>query len=527
MIPTAQQQSIYDILAGNKKLRQTESGNISVNAVAGSGKTTTAVQAAKYASQRYGTIAFTAFNKAIAEELGKKLGGSAQASTLHSLGMRLVKSKIPSLQVDQFGKKYQKIAKAIYPNYFESRGAKSWLRPEMASLFALINLIRSQAILVDTLTQDLRDQVCKAADIQGITLPAKQYLDEVIGAAFHILEIGSDPQHIVEMDFADMIWLPVRLGIANKDYDLLFADEAQDFNPCQQKLILSVSANTVIVGDPYQSIMGWAGADTNSFKNLTTQLDAKSMPLSVCWRCPSSHLELARMLVPHIEARPDAIAGQINQITAYALAGQSKAGDLIICRNNAPLVGAAYNLMRLKVPCAVKGKSIGDDIVNLVVKLDPLDIKDLHSRLGRWNEREQKKLLDRDAHETAFDALKDKVECITELSQECETIEQMISLCRDLFTESEDVNKVNLSSIHRAKGLEADNVTLLRPDLMCTRAKDEEAFQQEKNLLYVALTRAKSHLVFADGSGASRPELNQWIGDIASRQMPKPRFSHR
>jgi superfamily I DNA/RNA helicase len=183
--------------------------------------------------------------------------------------------------------------------------------------------------------------------------------------------------------------------------------------------------------------------------------------------------------------------------------------------------------MRLKVPCAVKGKSIGDDIVNLVVKLDPLDIKDLHSRLGRWNEREQKKLLDRDAHETAFDALKDKVECITELSQECETIEQMISLCRDLFTESEDVNKVNLSSIHRAKGLEADNVTLLRPDLMCTRAKDEEAFQQEKNLLYVALTRAKSHLVFADGSGAGRPELNQWIGDIASRQMPKPRFSHR
>ena len=71
MIPTAQQQIIYDIISGHRKLRSTESGNISVDAVAGSGKTTTAVQAAKYASKRYKRIAFTAFNKGIAEELGK------------------------------------------------------------------------------------------------------------------------------------------------------------------------------------------------------------------------------------------------------------------------------------------------------------------------------------------------------------------------------------------------------------------------------------------------------------------------
>ena len=173
MIPTPQQQIIYDIISGHRKLRSSESGNISVDALAGSGKTTTAVQAAKYASKRYKRIAFTAFNKGIAEELGKKLQGSAESSTLHSLGMRLVKSKLPSLTVDSAGQKYRKIAVKEFPSYFESKGTRSFLKPQYASLFAIMNLIRSENFPIDTLTQDIKSEISRACDIQGVTLPSK------------------------------------------------------------------------------------------------------------------------------------------------------------------------------------------------------------------------------------------------------------------------------------------------------------------------------------------------------------------
>jgi superfamily I DNA/RNA helicase len=524
VIPTAQQQIIYDILSGHRKLRSTESGNISVDAVAGSGKTTTAVQAAKYASKRYKRIAFTAFNKGIAEELGKKLQGSAESSTLHSLGMRLVKSKLPSLTVDSGGQKYRKIATKEFPSYFESKGTRSFLKPQYASLFGILNLIRSENFPIETLTQEVKSQISNACDIQGISLPSREYVDEVIGAAFRCLEIGSDWSVISEMDFPDMIWLPVKMDIASKDFDLLFADEAQDFNRVQQQLILRVSENTVIVGDPYQSIMGWAGADSKSFRNLTNALHAKELPLSVCWRCPTSHLELARKLVPHIEASPSATEGVWDTIDSYTIAGRVAPGDLIICRNNAPLISVAYNLMRQKIPCMVKGKDIGADIINLIEKLDPFDMKDLNSRLSRWKEREQKKLLDRDAHESAFDALEDKVQTILELSSECDTVSEMTKLCEDLFKEKSDGEKIQLSSIHRAKGLEAETVVLLRPDLCCARAKDPEAYQQEKNLLYVGLTRAKRNLFVAGGVGGCGPDFPDWIEDVARRNMPRPKF---
>lgn len=519
MVPTAQQQAIYDIVSGNKKLRSSESGNLACNAVAGSGKTTTAVQAAKFACPRkYKNIGFTAFNKSIADELGRKLDGSAQASTLHALGNRLIRGQFPFVALNN--DKYRAIAKKEFKSYWKSEKGRGFLKPEYGSLFALIDLIRSQNIPVSALTQPLFKKVCGAADQQGIELPSKEFVHEVVGAAFRCLEIGADPSQLNEIDFGDMVWLPVHMGMGENIFDLLFADEAQDFNPLQQELVCRVSASTAVIGDPFQSIMGWAGADTDSFPNLSKRLKARQMPLSVCWRCPSSHLRLARLLVPHIQDRPNCPEGVVDEVDSYGVWKVAKPGDLIICRNNAPLVGTAYTLMREKIPCLVRGKDIGGNMIRLVEKLDPFDIKDLFSRLGRWKEREYKKLLDREADESAFNLVNDQYECVLELAQECDSISEFTDLCKTLFTDGDESGKVILSSVHRSKGLEADNVVLLKPDLMCARASSEEAFQQEKNLLYVALTRAKKVLRFADGPGSCRPELSEWVSGIAQSSMP-------
>ena len=62
---------------------------------------------------------------------------------------------------------------------------------------------------------------------------------------------------------------------------------------------------------------------------------------------------------------------------------------------------------------------------------------------------------------------------------------------------SDKQEAVLLSSIHRAKGLEAERVFLLFPDtLPHPKATQEWAKAQEFNLKYVALTRAKKDLFF-------------------------------
>lgn len=53
---------------------------------------------------------------------------------------------------------------------------------------------------------------------------------------------------------------------------------------------------------------------TIPFNRIIARTDAKELPLSVCYRCPSSHLALAREFVPHIEAT-GAAEGTIEWIT--------------------------------------------------------------------------------------------------------------------------------------------------------------------------------------------------------------------
>ena len=83
-------------------------------------------------------------------------------------------------------------------------------------------------------------------------------------------------------DFTDMIWLPVRWQLHTRPwfraYPYLFVDECQDLNQAQLTLALMLAGQTkgytrkpgriLFVGDPFQAIMGFAGADCDSYSNI-------------------------------------------------------------------------------------------------------------------------------------------------------------------------------------------------------------------------------------------------------------------
>jgi superfamily I DNA/RNA helicase len=74
--------------------------------------------------------------------------------------------------------------------------------------------------------------------------------------------------------------------------------------------------------------------------------------------------------------------------------------------------------------------------------------------------------------------------------------EEVCAIIDTVFTQGKGVT---LSTVHKAKGLEAERAFILERALhqsFMQRAKQQWQKEQEKNILYVAITRAKRELVY-------------------------------
>ena len=250
--------------------------------------------------------------------------------------------------------------------------------------------------------------------------------------------------------------------------------------------------------------------------------NAATLPLNVSFRCARAIVKKARDYHDSIEAAPTAPEGSARDHERHAMdASDFRAGDMVLCRNNAPLICFAYWLLRHKVPLHVRGRDIGKRLIAQIdaLKPEPKDtVADLRLKLDAWLE-EQNRLLhqdDLDPHYTA------KLERNVDVGESLkvfmrENVDDSIGSLRreineflnvkqdDAGRDSPILDKVVLSTIHKAKGLEAKKVFLLNRCLIGARLKFwSEEFaeywkwykEQEDNLMYVAITRAKEHLVY-------------------------------
>lgn len=254
-----------------------------------------------------------------------------------------------------------------------------------------------------------------------------------------------------------------------------------------------------------QSIMQWAFAAPDSFE-ITQQLtNAEVLPLSICYRCPTSHIELARELVPQIEPRDGAPVGTIAELDSYeALLERVKPGLLVICRRNAPVINFALMCIRNRINARVRGRDVGKALVSY--------LREAKKAYG-WSSPEDSIASYRDdrirrvamfirpsAKIRAIEEQWESAQACLEGIKKLDPFDTFIKLVEYLFADKDEegqpATKVWCSSIHRAKGLEAEMVAILEfeglgdPQPGCT---DEEA-QQEQNLRYVALTRSKNIL---------------------------------
>jgi DNA helicase-2/ATP-dependent DNA helicase PcrA len=483
--PTPQQEALYDAV-------RTGTEHVAVEAVAGAGKTTSAVEAAGVAAGRVG---FVAFNKHIADELAMRLNGKATACTLHSAGFAAIRKAFGSVDVD--GQKPKRILERIRPRWVTVKPSGRVVCWEEGQ--ATLELSRHAKLsLVDP---DNNEALTRLARHHGILFndPIRQAVREMLDESVKQTAI---------IDYDDMIWMPVRLALpgAFSRFDVLMVDEVQDLSGVQQGLaaMLCRDGRMIPIGDPAQSIYGFTGADPKSFPRLKQYLAGQQRlmvekPLTVTFRCPRSHVDLAQKLVSHIEPAPWAREGEVNYIEGDAdLAPLVDVGDLIVCRTNAPLVSCTYRLIRAGVPARMLGRDIGKGLTDLIDQFKATSAVELARAAAAWKDREVRRLEQRDAPDGQIQAVIDRANCLMELTSTGESPSEIRALIVRMFSDNDDSAVVTLSSVHKAKGTEADNVFILCPQLLPLTGRKQQPweYQQELNIAYVAVTRAKKSLTF-------------------------------
>ncbi len=464
-------------------------GALIVEAVAGSGKTFTIVKAAALIPSAHKAV-FLAFNKSIATELGNKLPSHVESKTLNALGWAICRYRLGKhLQVD--GKKTFKLIDRHLPE--EAREVTS-------ELLSIIGKAKSHGLIPAGMPTPRGTY--EASEEKWWRLMDKYDIDPngcgeatFIEWANILLRAGLEEQNV--LDFDDQLYMPVALDLSSWRYDWVIIDEAQDVSHVQRTLlrkILKTGGRLIAVGDSHQAIYGFRGADNQSLANIGRVFKAETLPLSISYRCPRKVVEIAQGFVPEIEASDTAEDGEILSPKSWAVDSFSD-DDLVVCRNTAPLIELAYKCIGEGKQVHVMGREIGKGLVNVIKKAGgkrSKTIDELRPKLDKWQQRQIAKA-DRD--EAKIAAIQDRVDCINILAAGLETIKELIDAIEAIFSDAQGGTK--LATVHKAKGLEAPRVFILNPDLMPSKwARQEWQQEQERNLQYVATTRALETLVY-------------------------------
>lgn len=466
-------------------------------------------------------VAFVAFNSSIAEELKNRVPAGVDAKTMHSMGYaairRTFKFPVPEVDADRSRKI---VAELLGRNLDE-------LMDEDALLVSCVTEVTSKCkmnLLAGTPADVAR--VVERYDVdfgereQGEDRAAERE-QATIDLVPRVLERARDVRKDNMVDYDDMVWMPVALGLNAFRYDVLLVDEAQDLNRCQHALAKMCGDRLIFVGDDRQAIYGFAGADSESLDRLGQELGktargCNTLPLTVTRRCGRAIVKEANQYVADFEAHESNPDGEVRH-ALYPIQRRNgqlveipdvetylpmvRDGDMVVCRSNAPLVGQFFKLFRRGQPAYVMGKKdVSKTIASLVTKMKAKTCKELIEKVKFWLEREtSKESAKKEPSETKLASLKDRHDCVVALAEECDSVKGILAKIDAMFSDTSRAG-VRLSSVHKAKGLEADNVFYLAPGghrSRYGRMQDWE-WEQELNLRYVAVTRAIKELIYVN-----------------------------
>lgn len=474
-------------------------GHTVVEAVPGSGKTTTTIEALRYVPSG-SSVWVCAFGREAAETFKGRVPPGTRTSTFNSFGWGVVMNQLGIRKNQLNGEREWSLVDQLAANCggFSQEWASSLFKAVSLSKATLSNTFEEVDLMLDARAHGIP---FKTKDPDDQRAERQRFVE-------HVLEVlRRCKEDLSEVSYDDQVWLPIVLGLQVPRFDRVLVDETQDLNAMQIELALRAckdGGRIMCVGDRRQAIFAFRGADHNAIDNIIERLGAKVLPLSISYRCPRLVVELAKQVVPEIEAAPSAPDGIVEDRDADDLMAELQPGDFVVSRVNAPLVKLCMRLLGKGRKAQILGRDIGGKLLGWIERADCRTVEELRIHVDSWRKSETKRLLAKRPPQKT-DMVDDMADCLLALSEGVRTIGELEAKVDKLFSDhdgkrekikrpSEVKDRVILASTHKAKGLEADRVWMLEDTY---RKRDE---LEEHNLWYVAVTRAKRELYRVTGS---------------------------
>lgn len=466
-----------------------------------SGKTSTIIEASKLIPKDKCSL-FAAFNKSIVEELTTKLPSYIMCSTLHSIGMNAIMSHYrTTFRLNEF-KSFKFIEEVIKSK--NNDGLPEELKREdgkdlMAYRFSMKDAINLARMTMTELNEEALYQMCC---YYNIDLFRHELMD--IATVLKRMEVynRSFTKKHNEIDYVDMIHIPIsNWKIKMPTYDYIFIDELQDLSKFMHQFIermIGPKSRTISVGDFRQSIYSFAGADIYSFQRFEKRKNTITLPLSISYRCATNIVALAKTIYPEIEPCETNPPGEIR----YGEVREIMENDMVLCRNNRPLMVLYFQLLEDGKNPIIIGKDIQEGLQALISKYLKKDtdegVKLIYERLKALKEELKSNGVKNITEHPKYEALYDKVRTVEIIANRCETMKEVHQQIEEMFKEKE--NCIKLLTIHRSKGLESRRVFYIerfngKRLLPSPFAIQEWERIQEQNLRFVMVTRAKKSLI--------------------------------
>src|SRR5229473_2516104 len=269
--------------------------NLMISALAGTGKTST-LELLERAVPR-GPILYLVFNKKNADEAAKRMLSTTIVRTFNSIGHRIWatgrsitlqdgQGKVPKCRlilreiIDNAPKDYRETLWGVYHevlagvNLAKALGyIPNGLYPNARRLITRPQFHHLLEELPDDLTADLIDTV--------LSRSIKQSYEGLI-------------------DYNDQIYMPALFGGAYPQFPLVLVDEYQDLSPVNHALLAKLVRGRLIgVGDPWQNIYGFRGAQAGGIEEAEEAYGCEGYPLSVSFRCQKEIVKNVHWRVPH------------------------------------------------------------------------------------------------------------------------------------------------------------------------------------------------------------------------------------
>lgn len=503
-VPSIQQKAFFDWV-------ESGSGNLILQAVAGSGKTTTLIQSLRRMS---GNIFLGAYGNTAAKDIKAKaekadvMRRGLKIGTMHGLGYQDWIWKHKQVQVDD--KKVSRLIDTV-----------SHLGPSEADAKEAAPYIGQMVSFGKQFLMGVKAPVDNMAIWRKISehFSADQSLPEYIEvdrALEWVVEVyrRSHDQCPDVIDFDDMLYAPLAYRLRLFPNDWVLMDEAQDANPARReyaKRTLGPKGRAVFCGDSRQAIFGFTGSGGDSLERIKEEFNCQELPLSVSYRCSRAAVAYVHQWVSHIEAHPEAVEGAVRgphydaskidettkAIVPWFLQEQPANDEVVICRYTAPLIQTAYGMIKHGVPCKVLGRDIGKGLITIARMWKISTLAKLEERLAVYLRREIEKARKAQS-EKREQEVTDKVDTLRIFIDRCRqlgktTIDELVAEIEALFADTIE-HLLTLCTGHKAKGLEWGRVFWIQSAERRQPRKAWEA-EQEDNLKYVIGTRTKGELV--------------------------------